>query len=470
MPEPIDHDPWSAEDDELVRRALRSLREDVDHLILAPVETVKGDGHRRRRSAWLTGGIGLAAAAALVGALALSGVLETKPEVTDPATRTSISTPASPTKATSSAPTTATDWHAQADWPALLKQPALLPTGAEWLATVGVTGVTTREGMVPVDLLCGMTTGAGTAVTAQDILIPGSGGAIGVQATWIYPTDEAARAAADAMRAKADDCRTPKPETIGSASSDAYSEHPMMWSFNDSDGNRGWLTVTDRGRHVSYVEFWGRTGARSMLDIDRFAWITNRVENRLELYGESSATGTVIVGPDTRTPPASLFIDPADFASEVFTGGAKTEAGAGEFDGSSAVVPCDTDSDGQGEFGLLKVKLTGRDASYFATERVRAFADVGTAKSAAGDLTSALASCTKDVADNPVTVTPGPGVDTFVLATTLGDGSVFTQYVAVQLTRDAAHLTTLVISPQGKVDQAAAFDELNRLRGLAAGR
>lgn len=467
MPDPTDHELWTPEDDDLVRRALLSLREDVDHLTIAPVETVKGRAGRRRRSTWMMGAAGLAAAAAVVGAVALSGVLAAKPDVTAPATRSQVTTTATTTRPS---PTSADAWHATADWATLLAQPGILPTGPEWAATLGVDGVTAVEGILPTDLLCLMTPGDGTAVSSQDVLIPGKAGTLGVQVTWIYPTDKQAQDAANAMREKADNCTTPKPQTITSVSSDRYSEHPMMWRFSDSDNNSGWLTVTDRGRQVTYVEFWGQTDGTSMLTLDRFAWITNRVENRLERYGDSSSAAPVITGPDTLTPPASLFIDPTDFASQVFTGGAKTESGAGEFDGSSAVVPCDTDSNGQGEFGLLKIKLAGKDASYFATERLRAFADPAAADVAATDLGAALAACTKDVGGNPVQVSAGPAQGTYAMTTDLGSGTSFTQFVAIQPSADGSHLATLVISPQHEVDQADAFAEVIRLRGLAAGR
>lgn len=467
MPDPNDHEMWTPEDDDLVRRALFSLREDVDHLPLAPVETVKSRGGRRRRSTWITGAAGLAAAAVVVGAVALSGVLTAKPDVTAPATRSHVTTTATTTRPT---PTSADDWHATADWATLLAKPGILPTGAEWAATLGVDGVTAVEGMLPTDLLCLMTPGAATAVSSQDVVIPGKPDTLGVQVTWIYPTDKQAQDAANAMREKADNCTTPKPEAITSVSSDRYSEHSMLWRFSDSDRNSGWLTVTDRGRQITYVEFWGQKDGTSMLTLDKFAWITNRVENRLERYGESSSAGPVITGPDTLTPAASLFIDPTDFASTVFTGGAQTASGAGEFDGSSAVVPCDSDTSGQGEFGLLKVKLAGKDASYFATERLRAFTDPAATDTAATDLGAALAACTKDVGGNPVHVTAGPAQGTYAMTTDLGAGTTFTQFVAIQVSTDGSHLATLVVSPQNKVDQAEAFAELIRLRGLAADR
>ena len=161
------------------------------------------------------------------------------------------------------------------------------------------------------------------------------------------------------MREKADNCTTPKPEAIASVSSDRYSEHSMLWRFSDSDRNSGWLTVTDRGRQITYVEFWGQKDGTSMLTLDKFAWITNRVETassgmarELKRRPGHHRTGYPDPGGEPVHRPHGLRLDGLHRR-------AQTASGAGEFDGSSAVVPCDSDTSGQGEFGLLKVKLAG---------------------------------------------------------------------------------------------------------------
>ena len=171
MPDPNDHEMWTPGTTTWsAARCSRCARMSTT-CPLAPVETVKSRGGRRPPKHLDYGAAGLAAAAVVVGAVALSGVLTAKPDVTAPATRSHVTTTATTTRPT---PTSADDWHATADWATLLAKPGILPTGAEWAATLGVDGVTAVEGMLPTDLLCLMTPGAATAVSSQDVVIPAS--------------------------------------------------------------------------------------------------------------------------------------------------------------------------------------------------------------------------------------------------------------------------------------------------------
>lgn len=85
---PVSDADWSQADDDFVRRALLSLRADVDNLALPDPTVVTVLGSRRRqRNWWIAGGT---AAAVIAGVVALSAVVQdTQTRVATPATTTS---------------------------------------------------------------------------------------------------------------------------------------------------------------------------------------------------------------------------------------------------------------------------------------------------------------------------------------------------------------------------------------------
>lgn len=502
---------WTLENDDIVRRALLSLRQDVDAHASAGVDVVKRVGDRRRRSRWRVAGLGLAAASVAIAAVGLSGVLRPKPGIGDPATdgSTSLSRTSLPTAVSSSGPSSAGSPSASSSssaspsspasssspasassavssdatpgsalWADMLKEHSILPTAKEWQAVLGVPAApsVTQSPAGVGDLLCRAAYAPGTPVTAQDVTVDAKAGPMAKQVTFIYASEEAAIKASSAMSEALGNCPDPKPETITQQSTDVYSEHPVMWSFADSDGNTGWVTVTQRGRSVSYLETWS---AGAGLSLTQFALVTNLVENRLETYGEGAGSGTktrYVAGPSGSVPPDAAFLDPADFASTTLTGGAATEAGAGEFDGSPQVTQaCDTDTARTGTFGLMKVKKAGVDASYFATQRVR---DVGAGASDAADLAAAevkrlsggFSGCDATAGQTRTTAAAGPTDGQWRLETTFGDGTApFVEYAVVAAsTGTPGYVSTIVLTvPTGSSVPADDYwAELTRLADL----
>ncbi len=480
---------WTPEDDDIVRRALLSLHEDVDAHVLPGPEVVKAVGNRRRRSRWQVTGLGLAAASVAIAAVGFSGVLQSKPGGSHTATAASssgtsastsrsstsvgsvTSTTSSPTSPSSTTPA-AEATPGSAAGAALLTEQSLLPTAKEWRAVLGVsTTPTVVESPAGVgDLLCTAAYAPGLPVTAQDVTVDAAAGPMAKQVDFIYATEQAAVTALNGMTDTFAHCPTPKPETVTQQSTDVFSAHPLIWSFADSDGNTGWVSVVQVGRSVSYLETW-TTGAG--LDLRQVAWLENLLAQRLEIYGPDAGTGGAVdrqlAGPPGNLPPADVFLDPADFASPTLTGGTATEAGPGQFEGSAQVTQaCDADSASDGTFALMKVKKVGVAASYFATQRVR---KVASADAEVTRLGAGFGACDVTSGATHTTSTAGPKAGMWELQTTFTDGSApFVEFVAVSPTGTPGYVSTIVLTvPSGTTVVADDYwNELTRLAGLVA--
>ncbi|MEI2777393.1 MAG: hypothetical protein V9G19_15735 [Tetrasphaera sp.] len=485
-----DRDDWSPEEDDLVRAALLSLREDVDDLPLAAPAAIKARGSKRRRTVWLASAAGLAAAGLAVAAVGLSGILQPDQRASDPASdsATSLSRTSSPMPSTTGSPSSTRTWSTEEFQEMIAESKVLLPRDVEWQAALQLgRAPTVASGTVP-ELLCAMPVGAGMAVDAQDVAAAGAPSSFATQVVFRYASDTAAQDAAAAMTAEVRNCQTPRPTTLTQQSTDRYSEHPAIWSFTDTDGNEGWLTVTQRGRDVVYVEMWHTASGDGMTaTLDQFARLTNVVENRLERYGAgvSLPTGDATDTPDRHLagpadmPQAHLFLDPRAFTSRFLTGDATAEAGPGAWEGSPVITEgCDADTSGEGTFALMRVKRQGVDASYFATQRVReVFFGDGDAKALVDAeikrLTDGFTGCTVRNGQTTTTSTAGPAAGQFQLVTTFDDNSApITEFVAVSATGTPGYVSTIVLwttAPEG-IDSDSYWAQLARLTTLVAAR
>lgn len=171
-------------------------------------------------------------------------------------------------------------------------------------------------------------------------------------------------------------------------------------------------------------------------------------------------------------PDLSLFVPPALWASEVFTGGAATEAGMGEFE-STGLFDCDPDdvawgSPDEGTFGLMGVWSGG---SAFAHQRVRVLDTPDAATAYVNDITSALATCEAPAeADNIVLdVAPLELSGAYRLTTEFLDGTdPMTDFVyVVQHDGTPEAVSTIRVTDwSGEASDAEASAELERLAGL----
>lgn len=484
-------DDWSPEEDDLVRSALLSLREDVDNLPLTPPATIKARGTKRKRTVWLASTAGLAAAGLVVAAVGLSGILRPDRDATDPASRSTTSLSSRPSATTSTGPSPSSGRVSLEELQALLgESQVLLPTAREWQAALDLPEApTVHSGDVPA-LLCAMPVGAGVAVDAQAVTAAGAAAAFATQAVFRYPDEAAARAAATAMAAEVDDCRTPRETTLTPEHTDAYSEHPVMWSFTDSAGDTGWLTVTHRGRDVAYAAVRHPASSPGATTLDQFARVTYVIENRLERYGadaggpppsggQGDAPDRHIAGPPGKVPQPRFFLDPRDFTATLFTADGSAEAGPGEFEGSPTVtLACDADTSPEGTFGLMRIKKAGVDASFFAVQRVREvfFGEADAAALVAAEvkrLTEGFTGCTAGEGQTTSTGEAGPSAGLFKVQTVYTDGTApHVEYVAVTATTTPGYVSTIVLwtdAPEG-VNDDDFWSELRRLSALAAKR
>lgn len=470
MSEREPNDAWSDADDDLVRSALESLRADVDRHGPLPVAAIKARTPASKRSPWLMTGAGIAAAGLVVGAVALSGILRPDRPISDPAntSRSVAVTQSSTSSATSSSPTTS-----DVDWQDLLAaKKFLIPYAAEWTAALNlsspVTVTNADDGLE--DPLCAMPAGEGTLIDAQTITVAGGQAPFASQRVWAMGTAESANADLAAMAAALDNCSTPLPPGGLTADfSDEFTERGMLWSFA-ADTGTGWVALVADSRHISYLELWDAPEHPvTKSEMARIAWVA---EQRLRQYGGEELEQVFprhLTGPAGSMPSGNLFLNPDMFISPVFSGSDLTEAAVGEFEGSPAITQaCDADADPSGVFALMKIKLAGKDASFFATQRIRKVS--GTVDDAVERLDQGFDGCSVRLGQTTTKGVAGPEKGQYVLTTTFDDNSpAIREFVVVTpLTTPGYVSTILAWSDDPATDVDAAWAELARLGELAA--
>ncbi len=502
-----DVDDWSAEEDDLVRRALLSLGEDVEANPLPGSAAITGVGmaasspesapsrspragrfvgagrspSERRRKPWVVGGLGLAAASVAIAAVGLSGVLRgADRDPGDPASSAAYSSSTSPTSTSSAGPSSSAS---DPDWPGMLAaSDALLPTAPEWRAALGVAGtlgVAPNTGEGDNGPLCLMPLGEGVAKANEKVqALPATEGFAG-QRSWSYLSADLAVGAVNAMTETLSACTQPK---LTPESTDAFEEHPTIWSFSTGTDDKGWVVLTQVGKRISYLEIWASPNGDpiTLPEVARLSFIAGlRLQgadqaDRGGSTSDESGVDRVVIGPPEATVADRYFLDPADFSSTGLTSGRATLATGFEFEGSPAIVgTCDPDTDPAGMFGIMRVVESGGNSGTLAWQRVRdAAPDNGglgdddadqLATTEAMRIAENLASC----ATSGTTVTPGPSEMTYVVSD--ANGSIF---VAVTKLATPGYVSTIALtSPDGPTVGADTYwTELDRLAALAAKR
>lgn len=453
-----DIQPWTPEDDELVRKALLSLRADVEQAPMADPADVRAQGDDRRRSRMLAWTAAAAAAVIAIGAVGYSVVSRDAVDVAPPAT-SSTAAPGS-----------------------YLDQPGALPLAAEWQDAFGVeSSIIVSDSDTSEDLVCA---GALPADPVQSQTVRGEqSGFRGVQMRYAAGSPEAASATFEEVAETVRTC-----ETVSTRRVDGP-QGSVLWSYTSADDGSGWIVLARSGRHIAWLQVAGQ-GDSTAYDAEQVSEIARIAVERMERYGSSQ-----IPSPTTpKQPPSSPSAEPTDagpsavdeempvvgsspalasgmfvaasqWSSQALTGGAATRAGTLEFGGSAALHMCDPDTSSAGTFGLVGV--TNIETGVFiGRQRVR----VLESSQAASDYLSRLASgfsagCSFPNGTNEVT--PGEREGTFRIDTVFADGSpTLTTFVGVtEMTTDNA-VATVVITEI--TDPSAGFDELDRLLDLAA--
>lgn len=473
-------DDWSREDDDLIRGALDSLRHDVNDLPLPPLSQVKSRGTRRKQTIWRSAGAAVAAAAVVVAAVGLSGLGRPNGDNIDPATQSTSSITRSMTSSISSTPTSsATESTApQLDWEQLLAaKPLIQPSAAEWQAAFGLAEEPTVAEPTALDTtpVCDLPVGDGIALDRQEVTAADAPSAFAHEWTWSYGSDQGAQDAAAAMGAAFDNCS--RPSDMTQDFSDEFEEFGKLWRFTGDNGT-AWVALANAGRDVTYLEVWDSPDGSPVTksEMARIAWVAGQ---RLQRYAASDAGGAgsgssggdlPIAGPPARLPTGTLFVDPAAYSSALLTDGAETEAGPGDFEGSAQVLTaCDADTAAEGEFGIVKIKESGADGSYFATQRIR---KVESAQTEIDRLTTGFTDCTSRVGQTTTTAYPGPDAGMVKLATVFDDGSTpLVEYAIVTATKTPGYVSTIVVTVSAKeLSDEPYYAELRRLGTLAAAR
>lgn len=462
-----EHDEWTAADDARLRAALTSLRTDVEATPLPDVRFVKARGMARRRRRFLALGAAAAVAAVVAGTVGYGLLGPDSSRVNLPAAQTSTTTTAAPS------PTT----------PSSLDKPGVLPLAAEWEDaldlppdSVRLTQAPTLEGGVE----CADALGK---PTLQQSLTQ-SNSPISAAATYWETGGDKARVTA--LEQSVAGCQAGPGFTVQSEYVGAYS----LYSYAAKDAGSGWFAVVSGGQGVALLQLIDPafpdvvTGGFTEAELGGLAEVATARLDRYATGGTpttpSSTSGPkaideqmTVTGPDP-VPSATLFVAAKQWASEALTGGARTNAGPGALEGSTAVASCETDDQQAGiggRVGVVSIRTGTAATGYLGRQRVQL--DDATDAAVQKDYVTARIAEAKalyakgcDGANYTVKSAAGPTDGTFRLDTVFDDGSpTLSEWVGVTAQKTPGAVSTVVITATKNPDQG--FAELDRLLALA---
>jgi len=256
-----EHEDWTAADDAVVRRAMATLRADVEATPLADVRFVKARGRARRRQRLLTWGAAAAAAVVVAGVAGYAALGTDR-------------TPA-PLPPQSSSTTTATPTPAY----------AALPTLADWRSDMGIEAKAVTQVATPPTVLCGVPLPSGFVdgySVGSDASHP-SGFALHFR-----PTGTTGTQAAAALAEAVEKCRSP---------------YTVLPHYRDPFG-AAWVTSSLGSGYVGIVSTKDATAVLLYTDpklkadplMAGFGDLLNTAQKRLEADG-SSASGSTLDQP-----------------------------------------------------------------------------------------------------------------------------------------------------------------------------
>lgn len=470
-------DRMPAADDDLVRRAMVTLRHDVESLPLAEPHFVRARGARRRRQRLLTWSAA-AAVAVVVAGTAGYAALANRP---GPAPAPPASTGAAATTSTTTTTTPASS----------LDQPGALPLLQEWTSTLGLTGHARLTRVTEQDHECLATNPRGQVqrqqVTVDGLAFEGGQTRFSVDSN-SDPDTVAEGIASDIAGCQAGHGFVVTPETA--------SGWPRLYSYTAGDAGSGWFAVVPGAHDVTLIQVVDPSHKNSVFTHPQVTALADIAQKRLAKYGThaappSTTTSTPVIGPSAINEPMpvsgvapllspNLFVAASQWTSPGFAKGAKAYAGKGAQEGSATIVQCETDDQQAGiggRYGIVTVRAGSGDANVIGKQRVRLFEDVDAAGLASADVkgldTLIMKGC--GTGKDTTTATRGPQPGTYLLTTKVSgpDGSgVMYQWVGVTLQQTPGAVTTIAFhgtsDGQGFTGTAAqGFTELDRLLALA---
>lgn len=508
-----DLDHWAKEDDDLVRGALASLREDVHAEPLpepAFVRARAGGSGRRTAAFWAAG---VAAAAVAIAAVGFGALGRDNANAPIPGGSVSVTTPA-PT------PSGSVSAAAQSPEDLLLQNRSAWPIGQEWKIFLGLPKTPVVQPQPAGDFMpvCGPAALPAKAKLAADLVVVGDPAKpdqtlAGIQRHITFPNEAALRDGFNAMSSAISKCDVP-----GATSSDVTMEQtswngiPQQWWWTVNDQQRGYMGLATAGSELIYLEVHGE--AAMNVPYEGFAHLLTQAQRRLELYGATTpatsvsplpgtSTSTASTGaPSTATPKASttppsgtsssnpltigpnaahllpdLFLSEAEWTEGAGRGiqGGVLVHGPGHYEGSAAVIECDPDTTPDGTFGIQRARKES-DGTYVGVQRIRLFTgtqdaiDTNVAAYMDRIRTALDKGCTSE--NTKVTATKGPADDTWKVVTTFNDGTApLTDWVLLLRPMKSGLVSTIAItSPSGITDDASGFAALTRLLEKAGAR
>jgi hypothetical protein len=496
-----DLDFWTKEDDDLVRGALASLREDVYAEPLPEPAFVRARGRKDGRRTAVLWAAGVAAAAVTIAAVGFGALGRDDAQAPLPGGSVSVTRP-TPSTSASVEPVAQTPeqllqirstWPVALEWQRFLgleKEPAILEQPAGDFAPV-----------------CGPLTALPKATLAADLRVVADPAKLdetflGVQRHFTFPSQAALRDAFTTMSSAITACDIP-----GTTSSDITSDpttwngQPQIWWFTVNDQQRGYIGIATAGSEMLYVEAHGR--AASHTPFNGFPDLMDQAKKRLGLYGLTvdhtggsatppaspsanntngptggsttpSSAAPIVLGPHAAKLTADLFLTEAEWSSVKIPGG-KLVHSEGAFEGSSAVIECDPDSAADGTFGIQRAKRADNNV-HVGVQRIRLFsgsqASIDSQVAAyMGSIRTAMdKGCSTE--NTTVTATRGSADDTWKVVTTFKDNSpTLTEWVAIVRPMKSGLVSTVSItSPAGITDDATGFTAITDLLVAAAAR
>ncbi|MFC8504497.1 hypothetical protein ACFUC1_19245 [Pedococcus sp. NPDC057267] len=468
-----EHDEWTAADDALVRRAMATLRTDVESVPLPDVRFVRARGRARRRHRFLA--LSAAAAVAVVVAgtagYAVWGPSSSRTPVTPASSGRTASTTSS-----ASPTTTATD---------SLAVPGALPLLTEWTSALQLTGTVRLTPVKPFGPIECLSSEPGTKVQQEEVTRAPElqGGATRFRIGAGQDVQTAAAGIAQDIAG----CQVQPAYRVTQKS--AASTWPRLFSYTAGGAGSGWWVVAPGPHDVTVLQVNQNDRPESSFTQAQVARLAEIATERLARYGSGTTTTTTpapdvtgpkaideqmpVVGPGP-LPPSSLFVAASQWSSAALTGGSATDAGPGALEGSTAVASCETDQQQAGiggRVGVVSIRVGTSASGYVGRQRVQlddstgadtqqAYVDARLAEAR----TLFGAGCS--VPNATIRSTPGPTAGTWRLDTVFSDGTpTLSEWVGVTAQKTPGAVSTIVLTRVA--DPTQGFAELERLLNLA---
>lgn len=501
-----DLDHWTSADDDLLRSALTSLRDDVDARPLPEPAFVRARAGNRSRRKALVLGAGVAAAAVAIAAVGF-GALGRDDAMNRPLPGGSVSV--SPSPSPSASKTTGSGLNGTssltgAQLAEMLKIRSTWPVAQEWQGIFGLPEETTigEQPAGDVGQTCGPAVLPRGATIEADLRVVGNPAQpdatlVGLQRHLTFPSQIAMREGAVALTDAITKCETPATSKMLTPAQSTWTGEPRIWSFTTETGAKGYLGLATANAELLYVEVLGDAGAAASQA--QVAQLLEQATSRLETYGltvdRSGGTPSATPSPNGNTgtpggqstPPVitthgtpalsnTLFLTAQQWTGAKAAGSHKVISSMPLESGGTKAFRCDPNADGA-PVGLAWMQ-DATTAEYIGVERIQQSNISSNGSSNSTEPAAVVRAVLKDAAcrsstDPVVTVKAGPKANT-LLVTSDHPGGIgpVSEYVGVVAIPGTTRTSTIVLTnrPDASTDANATWAALTTLMETAASR